>query len=143
MKVEIIKSGHYALHPALGPIVSLVEGQELSSGSKVFDTSGKKIVITQKNLYSLVDDEWADILEGSEEPEEESFEPVKVVSEEGEDEDVEDRPDISDLIKLIDDVEDVDKKKAMIQDWGTLNTGQKVSKAKTPENMIKEIESYL
>lgn len=112
-KVLILKTGKVSLHPSLGPVANLKE-----ESIEQFD---------KDTCQRLIDAGWAQWSEVDTE------EDVDV------NEDLDEDVDYKELLyKLIEGKEESESK-TILQDWGVVKTDEKVSKAKSIENMIFEI----
>lgn len=123
MKIKSLKTGKYALHSALGPMIQVVEGEYID-----FDLDEDQIdkLIGYGVIDSFID--YSDFSSLEEEKEEDEDEEEEIKSEI-----------IVTLEKLIEDVEDESEKKEILQDWGEINVDKKVNKKKSVDNMILEL----
>lgn len=173
MKLIALKTGDFSLHPAWGPVVSLVKDAEIDAD--IDEVSAKRLI--KKGLARVaISDDFEDIESGEtgdgengeegetgENPKEgensgegegdegsgEGSQPTPEGGEEnadsvGEGETVPEESEVvltteEKILDMIKDVEDLAEKRSLIQEWGVVNAGLKVSKSKSVDNMIIDI----
>lgn len=133
LKIKILKSGKYALHPAWGGIIDFNKGDEFIEDDVLIDVEGKKTNASNElNLFSrevalrMEASKWAKLI--NKVPKKEEPEPKESP--------------LLEFLNILKDVKGEKERKAKIQDWGVVNCGIKPSKSKSVENMIKELEDY-
>jgi tryptophanyl-tRNA synthetase len=134
LKIKILKSGKYAIHPAWGGIIDFKEGDKYSEGDVLVDVEGKRInandelnIFTREVALEMEANKWAKLTDKKQK--EKEPEPEK--------------DPLSELHDILKDVKEEREKKAIIQDWASVNHGIKPTKSKNVENMILEIKEHI
>lgn len=134
LKIKILKSGKYALHPAYGGIIDFKKGDEFKEGDVLVDVEGSKDnasndpnVLDHEAALRMENSGWAKLTEKKQE--EKVPEPEKGP--------------LDELLEILKDVKDDKEKKSKIQDWSSTHYGIKPSKSKSIDNMMWEIECHI
>ena len=141
-KIKILKSGKFAIDPAVGGVVLFEKGQELTEDDKLTDIYGKKTnasgelnIMSRKVAQHMEDAKWAKLTD--EAPKEKAPELEKDPLPDME------KGSLPDLLDLLKNVKTDKERKSKVQDWAVVNYGIKPSKSMTTENMIIQISDHI
>ncbi len=128
MKIKSLKTGKYSLHPAWGPIIDVIKGEDIN-----FDLDKDQIDILIS--YGVIDNKEQETKQESKQ----DFDNRQRIQYKRTEKEPKQEQVMTKLFNLIENIDDESEKKSIIQDWGIVNAGKKISKSRSVDDMIIKI----